>query len=286
MTARYVCAVILSELIPTKSVSGMESFVFLRKCFVMREFKDRRSIRKYKRQEVPEEMIAALAEEASRAATMGNMQLYSLVVTTSGPEREALAEAHHHQPMVEEAPAVLTFCADFHRFSRWCEERKAEPGYGNFVSFINAATDTLLFAQAFITLAEERGLGTCILGTTVYNPDRIIRALHLPRLVVPVLTVTLGWPDESPEQTDRLPVEAILHNGHYHEYTSEDIDRIYAAKEALPESRYFVELNGTDNLAQVFTRFRFTEAECQEMSAGMREVLERQGFSGEEIPGE
>ena len=189
----------------------------------MERFKDRRSVRKYKRQEVPEEMIAALAEEASRAATMGNMQLYSLVVTTDADvqEREALSEAHHHQPMVEEAPAVLTFCADFHRFSRWCEERKA-------------ATDTLLFAQAFITLAEERGLGTCILGTTVYNPDRIIEALHLPRLVVPVLTVTLGWPDENPEQTDRLPVEAILHNGHYHEYTSEDIDRIYAAN--LPVS--------------------------------------------------
>ena len=210
----------------------------------MERFKDRRSIRKYKRQEVPEEMIAALAEEASRAATMGNMQLYSLVVTTDADvqEREALAEAHHHQPMVEEAPAVLTFCADFHRFT----------------------TDTLLFAQAFITLAEERGLGTCILGTTVYNPDQIIEALHLPRLVVPVLTLTLGWPDENPEQTDRLPVEAIMHSGHYHDYTAEDIDRIYAAKEALPESRYFVELNGTDNLAQVFTRFRFTEAECLE----------------------
>ena len=130
------------------------------------EFKDRRSIRKYSRRGLPEGLIAALAEEASRAATMGNMQLYSLVVTEDGPEREALAEAHHHQPMVEEAPAVLTFCADFHRFSRWCEQRDAAPGYGNFVSFINAATDTLLFAQAFITLAEERGLGTCILGTT------------------------------------------------------------------------------------------------------------------------
>ena len=71
---------------------------------------------------------------------MGNMQLYSLVVTTDADvqEREALAEAHHHQPMVEEAPAVLTFCADFHRFSRWCEQRDAAPGYGNFVSFINA----------------------------------------------------------------------------------------------------------------------------------------------------
>ena len=93
-----------------------------------------------------------------------------------------------------------------------------------------------------------------------------------------MLTVTLGWPDEAPEQTDRLPVEAILHAGHYHDYTAEDIDRIYAEKEALPESRYFVDLNGTDNLAQVFTRFRFTQQECLEMSAKMREVLKSQGF--------
>ena len=97
-------------------------------------------------------------------------------------------------------------------------------------------------------------------------------------VLVPVLTVTLGWPDEAPEQTDRLPVEAILHAGHYHDYTAEDIDRIYAEKEALPESRYFVELNGTENLAQVFTRFRFTRQECLEMSAKMREVLKSQGF--------
>ena len=233
---------------------------------MMMEFKDRRSIRKYSRRGLPEGLIEALAGEASRAATMGNMQLYSLVVTEDGPEREALAEAHHHQPMILEAPAVLTFCADFHRFSRWCEQRDAAPGYGNFVSFINAATDTLLFAQAFITLAEERGLGTCILGTTVYNPDKIIEALRLPPLVMPVLTVTIGWPDEAPGQTDRLPVEAVLHAGHYHDYAVEDIDCIYAAKEALPESRYFVDLNGTDNLAQVFTRFRFTRQEARTIS--------------------
>ena len=80
-----------------------------RKMFgTMARFKDRRSIRKYSRRGLPEGLIAALAGEASRAATMGNMQLYSLVVTEDGPEREALAAAHHHQPMVLEAPAVLS----------------------------------------------------------------------------------------------------------------------------------------------------------------------------------
>ena len=72
-----------------------------RKMFgTMARFKDRRSIRKYSRRGLREGLIAALAGEASRAATMGNMQLYSLVVTEDGPEREALAAAHHHQPMV------------------------------------------------------------------------------------------------------------------------------------------------------------------------------------------
>ena len=73
-------------------------------------------------------------------------------------------------------------------------------------------------------------MGTCILGTTVYNPDKIIEALRLPPLVMPVLTVTIGWPDEAPGQTDRLPVEAVLHAGHYHDYAVEDIDRILRCK--------------------------------------------------------
>lgn len=209
---------------------------------------------------------------------MGNMQLYSLVVTTDMTVRSRLAEAHHHQPMVTEAPAVLTFCADCNRFSRWCECRDAVPGYGNFVSFFNAATDALLFAQAFCSLAEEQGLGTCVIGTTVDNPEAIVDILCLPRLVFPVLTVTIGYPDEIPQQTDRLPVEGILHGDRYRDYSPEDMDRIYAAKEALPESHYFTELNGTDNLAQVFTRFRFTESGNVAMSERMIAALKKQGF--------
>lgn len=241
-------------------------------------FSNRRSIRKYQNRTVPEDVVPSLAAEASRAATMGNMQLYSLVVTTDKTLKSRLAWAHHHQPMIDEAPVVLTFCADFNRFSRWCECRDAVPGYDNFVSFFNAATDTLLFAQAFCTLAEEKGLGTCVIGTTVDNPDMIIDILGLPRLTFPVLTVTMGYPDEHPEQTDRLPVEGIVHRDRYRDYSAEDIDRVYAAKEALPESRYFVGLNGTDNLAQVFTRFRFTGADNAAMSRKMIDALERQGF--------
>ena len=86
---------------------------------------------------------------------MGNLQLYSVVITRDADAKAKLAPAHFNQPMVTQAPVVLTICADFRRTTRWCEERNATPGYDNLLSFINAATDALLFTQTFSCLAEE-----------------------------------------------------------------------------------------------------------------------------------
>lgn len=213
--------------------------------------KNRRTIRKYKQEDIPADLLNGLLEEAFRASTMGNMQLYSVVVTRQAEMKKKLAPAHFNQPMVTSAPVVLTFCADFNRFSEWCRLRKAEPGYANFISFLNAATDALLVTQNFCTLAEEAGLGICYLGTTIYNPDQIIEALHLPKQVIPVATITVGYPDECPQQPDRLPLRGVIHEETYHDYTPEMIDDIFSYKESLPENQHFVEINHTETLAQI-----------------------------------
>ena len=88
-----------------------------------------------------------ILEAASRASTVGNMQLYSIIVTTSRELLEQLAPLHFNQPAATTAPVLLTFCADIHRFSRWCELRGAEPGYDNFCWFMNGVTDALLASQ-------------------------------------------------------------------------------------------------------------------------------------------
>ena len=244
----------------------------------MKNINTRRSIRKYSDREVSNELLDRLLAEASRTQTMGNMQLYSVVVTRSADMKAKLAPAHFNQPMVTEAPVVLTVCADFNRASSWCRCRKAEPGYDNFLSFINAATDALLFTQTFCNLAEEEGLGLCFLGTTVYMPQMIIDALQLPRLVMPVATITLGWPDENPPLTDRLPLGAIVHDETYHDYSPADIDRYYGPKEELEENKEFVRINNKETLAQIFTDIRYTKKDNEAMSAGMMEALRRQGF--------
>lgn len=244
----------------------------------MKSIKKRKSIRKYSDKEVSQELLASLLEESEHTPTMGNLQLYSVVVTRSAEMKAKLAPAHFNQPMVTSAPVVLTFCADFRRTSLWAENRKAVPGYDNFLSFINAATDTLLYCQTFCNIAEEAGLGTCFLGTTVYMPQMLIDTLQLPKLTFPVATITLGWPDENPAQSDRLPLKAIVHEETYHDYTPQRIDNCYAYKESLPENKHFVEINNKETLAQVFTDLRYTKKDNESMSEGLIKALKAQGF--------
>ena len=244
----------------------------------MKNLNKRTSIRKYASREVSDELLYRLLREAERTQTMGNLQLYSVVITRSEKQKEALAPAHFNQPIVKGAPVVLTFCADFRRTSRWAEERNAKPGYDNFLSFINAATDALLYCQTFCNLADEEGLGYCYLGTTVYMPKQIIEVLELPKLVMPVATITLGWPDEQPALSDRLPLESIIHKEHYEDYSRERIDQFYAEKEQLPENQKFVSINKKETLAQIFTDIRYTRKDNEAMSVTLIDALKQQGF--------
>lgn len=241
--------------------------------------KNRRTIRKYTEQDIPEELLNELLEVAVRASNTGNMQLYSVVVTRDQSNKEKLALAHFNQPMITTAPVVLTFCADANRFVKWAEQRKAEAGFDNLQTFIASTIDAMLFAQAFCDAAEEKGLGICYLGTTAYNADKIIEALSLPRLVVPIVTVTVGYPAMPlPEQVERLPLAAVIHQEAYVDYTPDMIDELYGEKEALEVNKQFVKENNKETLAQVFTDVRYTKKNNEYFSEVLLKVLKDQGF--------
>ena len=244
----------------------------------MKNLLTRTSIRKYSDKPVEEALLDRLMNEAARTQTMGNLQLYSVVVTRSDEMKRKLAPAHFNQPMVTEAPVVLTICADFHRTSVWARQRKAVPGYNNFLSFVNGAIDALLYTQTLCNLMDEEGLGYCYLGTTVYMPQIIIDTLNLPQQVVPLATLTVGWPAEKPQQTDRLPLDSFVHREIYHDYTADDINRYYQLKESLEENQNSCKINNKETLAQIFTDIRYTKKDNEAMSAGLLEVLRKQGF--------
>ena len=241
-----------------------------------------RSIRKYKPDPSPRKCWKIFYGQELLLSTTGNMQVYSMVVSKEIEIRKLLWEVHFKQDMVLQAPVHITFCADFNRFNLWCRLRNAEPGFDNFLSFFTAAIDALLVSQNISLAAEYQGLGICYLGTATYNADRLIEILNLPRGVVPVAALVMGYPDENPGITERLPLEAVIHHEKYSDFTIDMIDEIYRLREASDQTKQLLEKNGKETLAQIFTDNRYTKKDNEFFSAKYLEIIRKQGFLDQE----
>ncbi len=244
---------------------------------MIKEIALHRTHRKFKPDAIPAAVMREMLEAAVRASNTGNMQVYSIVVTTSPELLERLAPCHFNQPAAY-APAIITFCADVRRFSRWCELRGAKPEYDNFVWFLGAMTDALLASQNLALQAEAQGLGICYLGTTFYNAPEISEILQLPDGVIPVMALSCGSPAEEVPLTDRLPLEAVVHEDVYRDPTDDEIERFWAAREASDETAGLLEVNSLPNLARVFTERRYKGDDNRAFSRKYFDELVNKGF--------
>ncbi len=249
---------------------------------MIKEIFEHRSIRKFKSEAIAPEHLNIALEAAMRASTCGNMQSYSIIVSQSEESLKKLSPLHFGQVERMNAPCVVTLCADVNRFTLWCEQRAAEPRYDNFVWFVNGAIDAMMAAQNLILEAECSGLGACVLGTTLYTADAIIEALALPKGVIPITSIALGYADEMPPLTDRLPLEAVVHYEQYQPYTPQTIDAAWAEREASEESVALLKENNLPNLAQIFTQNRYNAKDNVTFSKKYFEILKKQGFFNHE----
>ena len=129
-----------------------------------------------------------------------------------------------------------------------------------------------------VKMGLHRDLRLDSLLTQPYTAEEIARILDLPKGVIPVTTIVVGHPDESPELTDRLPLDAVVHCEKYHHYTSSEIDELWAEKETSEETRRLLEENGLPNLAQIFTRNRYRAEDNLAISRNYFALLKKQGF--------
>ncbi len=245
---------------------------------MIKEIREHRSIRKFSSQSVDREALRTILEAAVRASTCGNMQCYSIVVSEDKGQLDRLSPCHFGQVNSMNAPCVVTICADMARFSQWCAQRDAEPQYDNFIWFVNGCIDAIMAAQNITLEAQAQGVGICVLGTTLYTADKIIDILELPKGVVPITSIAMGYADEQPALTDRLPFEAVVHYERYQPNEESRIDELWRQKEALEQTRELIEVNGVQNLAQVFTQCRYKGEDNVNFSRKYFEILKSQGF--------
>lgn len=253
---------------------------------VLETLYNHRSIRKYKPDAVPEELLTEILQAGIRASSSGNMQTYSIIITRDRSLREQLYKPHMEQEMVLDAPLLLTFCADFHRMRRWLHLSSAPDSFDNFMSFMVAAIDATLVSQNVALAAESFGLGICYMGSTLANCDQIGRILSLPPNVVPVVGYSLGYPAEDPAPRDRLPLDGLVHHETYQDYSDERIAEIYEQRNikgwerymSFPRLRKMIEESDVENLAQIYTKLKYTRESHQRYSQNVLDYLAAQDF--------
>ena len=238
-----------------------------------------RSIRKFKSNKIDDLTLKRIISAGIRASNTGNMQVYSIIVTQDPIIREQLwDQVHFKQNMVKQAPVHVTFCVDVNRFHKWCEISNTEISYDNFLWFINGSIDAVLASQNITLEAENQGLGVCYLGTVTYNPDKMIKILDLPKGVIPITAIVMGYPDEEPDLTDRLPYEGVVHMEKYNDYSPEMIKELHREKEESEFYKNIVAENSVPNLASVFTEKRYKKQDNIQMSNAFLTILKNQGF--------
>lgn len=222
------------------------------------------------------------AEAIAGASSSGNLNSVTIILTRDEERKKRLYELHSEQPMVLEAPLVVTFCADWFRTREWLRLRGARDNFDNFVGYNVAALDAMIVAQNVVLGFQARGLGICYMGTTLFSMGEIADFLALPDTCVPITTIVVGHPAEDPAKRDRLPARSLVHDEIYQKPSSDDIDAIYKEREVRgwerymshPELKQLAEERGITTLAQFYTsEIKYDPVAFRELSDRMMEVL-------------
>ncbi len=154
--------------------------------------KERRSIRRFKPDPIPEEILNELKDALIWAPSAGNLQSRRFYFVFNREVKERLSGAALNQHFIAEAPLVIVCCAD----------NRIERFYGSRGRELYALQDVAASIQNLMLLAHSRGLGSVWVGA--FNEGEVSRVMGLPVHLRPVAIVPVGYPAESPSPPPRV----------------------------------------------------------------------------------
>jgi len=234
--------------------------------------KAHKSIRKYKNQSIEDDKIKAIIECAQSAPTSSFIQAYTIINVKDKDNRKSIAHLSGDQSYVEQCPLFLVFCADLNRTRISCEINHKTMAEGYTETFILATVDASLAAQNALVAAESLGLGGVYIGGIRNNPSEICRILSIPSGVYPVFGMCLGYPDDSPDKKERLPIEVIFKIDEY----SIDGDAEIIKKYDAEVSDYY-EKRTKGKRSDTWTN-QVSDLMDKPQRPHMKDFLDRQGF--------
>lgn len=170
-----------------------------------------RSIRKFTKQALNDEQREAIMVSAQAASSSSFLQASTVIRVTDPELRAQVMALCGNQAYIGGAAEFWVFCADFHRHLQWVPEAKT----GFAEQLLIGAIDTALMGQNALTAAESLGLGGVFIGAVRNQPHELCDVLALPKGVIPLFGLCLGYPDQDPEPKPRLPTSLMFCENRY-----------------------------------------------------------------------
>ncbi len=192
---------------------------------------DRSSCRSFEDRAIPEDILSLVLDAGIHAASGGNLQPYSIIRIANPETKARLAALNGDQMFIAAAPVNLLFCIDWHRIHRWTQLEQAPfSADHSFRHFWISFQDTIIAAQNICTAADALGLGSVYVGTVLECFREIRDLLNLPKDVLPVVLLSLGYPKFRPAPKKKLGQRAIVHEEKYQDLSDDDLRGVFEAK--------------------------------------------------------
>ena len=235
---------------------------------VIRSLFERKSVRAFTGQPIPEEEKQLILKAACQAPSAGNQQLYTIIDVTDQKLKDTLAETCDHQPFIAKADMVLIFCADCQKWydafaAGGCAPRKPEAG-----DLWLALSDANIAAQNAVTAAWSLGLGSCYIGDILEHAETHRELLNLPEYVVPAAMAVFGYPTAQQLERTKPARRALEHIVHENAYRRMDAGELEAMLAGNAGARPYADW------LDAFCRRKYNSDFSREMSRSMAVYLE------------
>lgn len=199
----------------------------------LKQLIERASCRSFSNKKIPPDILQSVLSAGIHAPSGGNLQPFSIIKIENNKTKQKLAEKCG-QDFIGKAPVLLLFCIDFHRLERWAKLEIAPfTATSAFPHFWISLIDTVTCAQNICTAADSLGLGSVYIGTILEFLNDIKEMFKLPKGVLPVVLLCLGYPETKPTPRKKLAPKILVHRERYQEI--EDQKLIDAFKEKYPD---------------------------------------------------
>jgi nitroreductase len=193
---------------------------------------ERASCRSFANKKIPNNILEYILRAGIHSATGGNLQPYSIIKIEKQTAKKRIAKLAG-QGFIADAPVNLLFCIDWHRLERWAKlEITPFTATSSFRHFWISFQDTIITAQNICTAADALGLGSVYIGTVLEFFPTLKRMLKLPKGVMPVVMLCIGYPKKKPVPRNKLGIDAVVHNERYHELIDKQLLEAFNQKYA------------------------------------------------------